>query len=1495
MNARTIQHPGIEIREIDMTEYTTTVTTNNAYVMGFADKGPIYDYSWITTQSEFISLYGQPQTEAEKYLFYAVQSILDNGGTPIVARMPYDNKQCKAYKALKIKYASVIDDPESKYGFTLLDWENTASFSSNANPSIDLERVGKYIHPEGFEGIYETLQHQDVAIQRPDGTTLDLTANDINQITYKDLLISLNNELGAEIDRANDTQNIESVQSLENIGHLIGYLDQSAHEDKSVSAFVKLPNFAGVSGQLQGLVENYAELVSSLTNYCVTKAEKLSGLTGLNVTSGEYYNKLFAPIANISGGTFESMQKELSGITSSYMMSGLISSFFNDDADVLNNLIYTKLTSDLSSISEDIDNSEPVNIARIKKAFGGVSAQFKEVSSLFSKFNLEIPSALTDWIDVASGITKIEEISGFPSYYGSAETVLNNIKDEFKNTDYYRISNATNTKNFFSEISKDYAGPSIDNGVYTSSIVSSSFDGTLSGFLPEMQTRIETAKAMYNTLKDYYGANDDAQIDAKIAELTSIQSYLNAFTTGHDKTVSGVLSAFSDAASMELKSKTLITSGLTGSLSSILTKYGESTYMGDVLACPSDLSEDVKELYEDDNYIFNTVYPNGCPSAWLEIFKLDLQYQKIDKLDGDYKHIIVNGEEPNDLLIPSGVISTNYLENKKNSSYISEKIHSATRLADLIADAKQKGNYDDIQKYEFLKETSDYLAAIYNNPHFKKFDDDNDKELYHQAILDAHLLTTPEINYKKAVYLDSRECELSNEQYDDLVTTNNFTKKDLTVNRYGDDIDDANFVIVDKQKSIVGGTGGNEGYFVTIVDPFDALKMQRMLVNPAAEITGQSQIDSVNKLKLRYYASESEYAWKNTFKDTINTLDALQRVKNADGIWVGEINKTVGKEQLLDVWSIPLKGAYYDETISKQIMGMFPQIPLTDVAGTIDSENPLCIIDKQYSSHIMVAVCRTVVNPSDGKIMVTVVEQFFGSIFNETNVQNGRDLFIGTVINANSNYIEFYKNNYIKPAFGDGYDPAPYNKTPVPQFYIKDSSDLNNACKMAGIDTDLYDVDNVYFNADGTKKPSCPPLVEKTYNDYIEDLRKSNIFVFNKKTTVLYNNHPYANFTSFSKKEAQKIIANTTGLFGQYAGTTENIGDNFILDMDRCIGFIKNIDDIPIYFVADAGLSTIAQFCDNVVWDQEANDGQGKWVTQSFDPDNDPDSEDRYITNYTDVSTWRKVVDKLDQISREIRRDCMTIIDAPRQLTLDGAAPKIRRSRPQNNWDDLIGDKLRFISGINSSYCAGYYNWLRTTDTFTGRALWLPPTTKIIGNFMYLNAINLPWLAPAGLSYGVLTGIHAISHNPSPNECDQIYLKSWNYVKQYPFDGFIVEGQKTTLTKNSAFNRINVRTLFLDLERYVYNVARGYKYQVNNSYIREQFVHTIKPKFEDYVIRHGLYDYRIICDDTNNTPETIDANELRCAIYLKPARLIEFIMIDFIAAKTGANFEEIVL
>ena len=1142
MNVRTIQHPGIEIRETDLTEYRDTVTTNNAYVIGFADRGPIYDYSWVTTQSEFIKLYGQPQTEAEKYLFYAVQSILNNGGTPLVARMPYDNKQCKAYKALKIKYASLDMQDENP---VIINWSNDVNLTASASALIDLKKIASNLSSNAntLEDVFKNYKL----------TTIDDNPTTINyqSLTFNDLLINLNT-VSSKILTDDDIQKITPLQNkINNVENIETYLTVAKH-DRSINAVKKLENYSTISG----------------------------------------------------------------------------------------------------------------------------------------------------------------------------ETVINDI----------------------------------------------SFD----------------------TLLTYYNS----------------------------KLVSGML-----------------------------------TIPNEVLAA--------EKITDFENKIYDS---SKSAASYLNIIKQNLQEEINVIKNPTVISFKINDKMPADLLIPSAAVNNAYnILSGKLSNHINESLSGFTNTEKNIVSS---------------------LMNIYNDPFFHAFDD----SLSGQAIIDANLLIQDAIGYKYGVFLDSKECDISNEQYDDLVTTNKFSKADTTVSKYGEDIDTANFIIVDKQKTVVDGTGNNEGYFVTIIDPFDALKMQRLLVNPNANAVNPQTYDLKQKAKIDYWGKNSVYNWKTMFKTCIDNLDCLQRVKNADGIWVGEVSEDMEKSNLLDSWSVPLSADYYSESISKNLMNLFSQIPLTDVASNMTSSMSISTIDKQYSSHIVVAVCKTVVNPSDGKITISVLESFFGSLFDERNIQNGRTLYIGDLINANSNYIEFYRNNYIKPKFGAGYDPSPYDRTAVPQFFIKDSMELKNAVQMVGIDTDSYDVNNIYTQADGTLMANRPGLITHSYNEYIAELRANNIFIFDKKTTVFYNNHPEAEFCSFSKKESQKIIANTTGLYSQEEGTTANIGDNFIIDMDRCIQFIKNVDDIPMYFVVDAGLSTIAQFCDNVVWDEEAK----KWVTQQFDPDNDPDAEDRYITDYTDVSTWRKVVDKLDQISREIRRDCMTIIDAPRQLTLDGAAQKIRRSKPSNNFDELIGDKLIYISGINSSYTAGYYNWLRTTDTYTGKSFWLPPTCKIIGNLCYLNIINLPWLAPAGLNYGIVNGIHGVSHNPGSTEEDIIYQKSWNYVKQYPFDGFIIEGQKTTLTKNSAFNRINVRLLFLDLERYVYNVARNFKYQVNNQYTREQFVQTIKPKFEDYLIRGGLYDYLIKCDGTNNTAETIDQQELRCAIYLKPARLIEFILVDFIATKSGANFEEIV-
>ena len=182
MNVRSIQHPGVETREIDLSEYFSSpaaTSINNAYVMGFTQKGPIYDCSWITSQAEFIAVYGEPKTEAERYLYYAVQSILANGGNAIVSRMPYDNKQCKTYKGLSLTYGTydgqlgvynTVNDTAS----ALLPLNQIKTFiGNNVNDGLS-----SYIFPK-FTTVEVTEQKPKGYLLWQDLTILSATINDI--------------------------------------------------------------------------------------------------------------------------------------------------------------------------------------------------------------------------------------------------------------------------------------------------------------------------------------------------------------------------------------------------------------------------------------------------------------------------------------------------------------------------------------------------------------------------------------------------------------------------------------------------------------------------------------------------------------------------------------------------------------------------------------------------------------------------------------------------------------------------------------------------------------------------------------------------------------------------------------------------------------------------------------------------------------------------------------------------------------------------------------------------------------------------------------------------------------------------------------------------------------------------------------------------------------------------------------------------------------------
>jgi phage tail sheath protein FI len=188
----------------------------------------------------------------------------------------------------------------------------------------------------------------------------------------------------------------------------------------------------------------------------------------------------------------------------------------------------------------------------------------------------------------------------------------------------------------------------------------------------------------------------------------------------------------------------------------------------------------------------------------------------------------------------------------------------------------------------------------------------------------------------------------------------------------------------------------------------------------------------------------------------------------------------------------------------------------------------------------------------------------------------------------------------------------------------------------------------------------------------------------------------------------------------------------------------------------------------------------------------------------------------------------------------------------------------------------------------------MPETTKAAAIYVRNDRLGNVWDAPAGLNRGIIYGVSDLSFNPKDKEADQLYTKSFNYAKQYPLDGFILEGQKTSQTKPSAFDRVNVRRLFLRLERAVYQAARYFVMEPNNTFTRQRLVDTIEPIFRNVKSQGGMYDYKIICDESNNTPEVIDANELRVSLLIKPVRVCEYLLIDFLATRTDANFEELV-
>ena len=250
----------------------------------------------------------------------------------------------------------------------------------------------------------------------------------------------------------------------------------------------------------------------------------------------------------------------------------------------------------------------------------------------------------------------------------------------------------------------------------------------------------------------------------------------------------------------------------------------------------------------------------------------------------------------------------------------------------------------------------------------------------------------------------------------------------------------------------------------------------------------------------------------------------------------------------------------------------------------------------------------------------------------------------------------------------------------------------------------------------------------------------------------------------------------------------------------------------------------------------------------------------------------------------EGRKDCMAVISPHRDSVVNVA-----------NSTTATQNLLKFYSPLaSSSYATFDSGYKYTYDRFNNEFRYIPCNGDVAGLMVRTSILAFPWFSPAGLQRGVINNAVKLSYNPDKNERDVLYPARVNSIINRRGSGIVLFGDKTALGYASAFDRINVRRLFLTVEQALEEAAQTTLFELNDIYTRANFVNIVEPYLRDVQAKRGLYGFLVVCDETNNTPDIIDNNEFRADIYLKPAKSINYITLTFVATRTGIAFDEVV-
>lgn len=247
----------------------------------------------------------------------------------------------------------------------------------------------------------------------------------------------------------------------------------------------------------------------------------------------------------------------------------------------------------------------------------------------------------------------------------------------------------------------------------------------------------------------------------------------------------------------------------------------------------------------------------------------------------------------------------------------------------------------------------------------------------------------------------------------------------------------------------------------------------------------------------------------------------------------------------------------------------------------------------------------------------------------------------------------------------------------------------------------------------------------------------------------------------------------------------------------------------------------------------------------------------------------------------EVRKDCMVFVSPAAASVVNNVGSEATA---------IVAEVSSYTRSSYAVFDSGYkYMYNRYYDQY----VWVPCNGDVAGLCAATDNIADPWFSPAGLNRGAIKNAVKLSYSPNKSDRDTLYKAGVNPIVGFPGSGIVLFGDKTLLEKPSAFDRINVRRLFIVLEKAIATAAKFQLFEFNDAFTRAQFKNLVEPFLRDVQGRRGIYDFRVVCDETNNTTQVVDSNQFVADIFIQPAKSINFIQLNFIATRTGIAFEEV--